>query len=58
MTQTGESDYIAAIQHYRARKDEAFGSSPETWLGMQMAYDLRQARERMKTLRVRSFKAA
>jgi addiction module HigA family antidote len=40
------------------RLSKAFGSSPETWLGMQMAYDLRQARERMKTLRVRSFKAA
>jgi len=40
------------------RLSKAFGSSPETWLGMQMAYDLRQARERMKPLRVRSFKAA
>ena len=40
------------------RLSKAFGSSPETWLGMQMAYHLRQARERMKTLRVRSFKAA
>lgn len=30
MTQAGESDYIAAIQQYRARKDEAFGSSPES----------------------------
>ncbi len=26
------------------RLSEAFGSTPETWLGMQMAYDLWQAR--------------
>ncbi len=37
---------------------KAFGSSPETWLGMQMAYDLWQARDRMRTIRVRQFKAA
>ena len=28
------------------RLSKAFGSTPETWLGMQMAYDLWQARER------------
>ena len=26
------------------RLSKAFGSSPETWLGMQLAYDLAQAR--------------
>ena len=26
------------------RLSKAFGSTPETWLGMQMAYDLWQAR--------------
>ena len=36
------------------RLSKAFGSSPETWLGMQMAYDLWQAR----SLKVRHFKAA
>jgi antitoxin HigA-1 len=40
------------------RLSKAFGSSPETWLGMQMAYDLWQARGRMRTIRVRQFKAA
>jgi addiction module HigA family antidote len=40
------------------RLSKAFGSSPETWLGMQMAYDLWRARERMQALRVRQFKAA
>ena len=28
------------------RLANTFGSSPETWLGMQMAYDLAQARQR------------
>ena len=40
------------------RLSKAFGSSPETWLGMQMAYDLWQARKRADEIRVRSFKAA
>jgi addiction module HigA family antidote len=40
------------------RLSKAFGSSPETWLGLQMAYDLWQARERIRTLKVRHFKAA
>jgi len=40
------------------RLSKAFGSSPETWLGMQLAYDLWQARSRADQIRVRSFKAA
>lgn len=40
------------------RLSKAFGSSPETWLGMQMAYDLWQARSRTEKIPVRSFKAA
>src|SRR5437763_14488422 len=40
------------------RLSKAFGSSPETWLGLQMAYDLWQALGRMDTLQVRPFKAA
>jgi addiction module HigA family antidote len=40
------------------RLSKAFGSSPETWLGMQMAYDLWQARNRLQEIRVRKFKAA
>ena len=35
------------------RLSKAFGSSPETWLGMQTAYDLWQARERAGQLQVR-----
>ncbi len=40
------------------RLSKAFGSSPETWLGMQMAHDLWHARGRARRIRVRSFKAA
>ena len=40
------------------RLSKAFGSSPETWLGLQMAYDLWQARERVRSIKVRHFKAA
>ncbi len=37
------------------RLSQAFGSSPETWLGMQTAYDLWQARDRANELDVERF---
>ena len=37
------------------RLSQAFGSTPETWLGMQTAYDLWQARERTKRIKVERF---
>ncbi len=37
------------------RLSQAFGSSPETWLGMQTAYDLWQARDRARELKVERF---
>ena len=40
------------------RLAKAFGSSAETWLGMQMAYDLWQAGKRPDRFKVRRFKAA
>ena len=40
------------------RLSKAFGSSPETWLGMQMAYDLWQAQSRAEQLTVEKFTAA
>lgn len=40
------------------RLSKAFGSSPETWLGMQMAYDLSKARERADALHVERFAPA
>ncbi len=38
------------------RLSKAFGSTPETWLGMQMAYDLWHARDRAKRIKVQRFK--
>ncbi len=40
------------------RLSKAFGSTPETWLGMQMAYDLWQVRDRSDAIQVKKFKAA
>ena len=38
------------------RLSKAFGSSPEMWLGMQMAYNLWQARDRLSAMDIRKFK--
>ena len=40
------------------RLSKAFGSTPETWLGMQMAWDLWQARDRAGQIAVENFAAA
>ena len=40
------------------RLSKAFGSTPETWLGMQTAYDLWQARDRDREIAVERFVAA
>ena len=37
------------------RLSQAFGSSPETWLGLQTAYDLWAARDTVKKLKVERF---
>ena len=39
------------------RLSKAFGSTPETWLRMQMAYDLWQARDRAREISVERFAA-
>ena len=39
------------------RLPKAFGSTPETWLGMQMAYDLWQAQDRAVQISVENFAA-
>lgn len=36
----------------------AFGSTPESWLGMQTAYDLWQVRERAEHIQVEKFNSA
>lgn len=40
------------------RLSRAFGSTPETWLGMQTAYDLWRARERAGRIAVERFETA
>lgn len=40
------------------RLSKAFGSSPETWLAMQTAHDLWQARDRAAEIKVEKFRAA
>ena len=40
------------------RLTKAFGSTPETWLGLQMAYDLWQARSRIDDIKVERIEAA
>ena len=40
------------------RLSKAFGSMPETWQGMQMAYDLWKARARAEEIAVERFVAA
>lgn len=40
------------------RLSKAFGSSPETWLGMQMSYDLWQAQGKAKRIAVKRLKTA
>ena len=37
---------------------KAFGFTPETWLDMQMAYDLWQARDRVDQITVKQFEVA
>ena len=40
------------------RLSKAFGSTPETWLGMQMAFDLARSRDLERTIRVERIEAA
>jgi addiction module HigA family antidote len=40
------------------RLSKAFGSTPETWLGMQLAYDLAQARKDEAKIKVKRLRAA
>ena len=40
------------------RLAKAFGSTPETWLGMQQAYDLWQIRDHIDQIKVENFVVA
>ena len=49
---------LAYPQIWRVRLSNAFGSTPEMWLKLQMAYDLGQARQKDENQRVRKFAPA
>ena len=51
-----EKASVSTEMAYRLSK--AFGSTPETWLGMQMAFDLAQSRHLEKTLKIDRVDAA
>ena len=40
------------------RLSKAFGSTPETWLGMQLAFDLAQSRGLERKIKIKRIKAA
>ena len=40
------------------RLSKAFGSTPETWLGMQLAYDLAESKDLDRKIKVKRVKAA
>ena len=51
-----EKASISIEMAYRLSK--AFGSTPETWLGMQLAFDLAQSRHLERTITVERIAAA
>ena len=40
------------------RLSQAFGSTPETWLGMQLAFDLAHSRDIERKIKIKRVKAA
>lgn len=51
-----EKASISIEMSYRLSK--AFGSTPDTWLGMQMAYDLSRSRDLEQKIKVKRIAAA
>ena len=51
-----EKASISIEMAYRLSK--AFGSTPETWLSMQLAFDLAQSRDLERTIKVKRIAAA
>ncbi|MDE0711663.1 MAG: HigA family addiction module antitoxin [Rhodospirillales bacterium] len=51
-----EKASVSVEMAYRLSK--AFGSTPETWLGMQLAFDLAQSRDLERTIQVERIAAA
>ena len=53
---TNEKAAVSIEMAYRLSM--AFGSTPETWLGMQLAFDLAQSRGLERKIKVKRVKAA
>jgi len=51
-----EKSSVSIEMAYRLSK--AFGSTPETWLGMQMAYDLAHSKDLERKIRVKRIEVA
>ncbi|MCY3701819.1 MAG: HigA family addiction module antitoxin [Rhodospirillales bacterium] len=51
-----EKASVSVEMAYRLSK--AFGATPETWLGMQLAFDLAQSRDLERTIQVERIAAA
>lgn len=51
-----EKSSVSIEMAYRLSK--AFGSTPETWLGMQLAYDLARSKHLERNIQVKRIKAA
>ncbi len=51
-----EKSSVSIEMAYRLSK--AFGSTPETWLGMQMAYDLTHSKDLERKIRVKRIEVA
>ena len=51
-----EKSSISIEMAYRLSK--GFGSTPETWLGMQLAFDLAQSRDLERKIKVKRIEAA
>ena len=51
-----EKSSVSIEMSYRLSK--AFGSTPETWLGMQLAFDLAQSRDLEQKIKVERIAAA
>ena len=52
------NEHAAVSVEMAVRLSKAFGSTPETWLSMQTAYDLWRVRKRASQIRVERFGAA
>lgn len=51
------NEHVGVSVEMAVRLSKAFGSTPETWLRMQMAYDLWRARYKAQEIEVEQFAA-